>query len=313
MKAILACLSLLLMCSASLAQTTSAPAPPGRLIRIDGRELHMNCVGRGSPTVLLEAGLGDSSLVWSLVQPKIATTTRVCSYDRSGTAWSHDAGPQHGLANASEDLDHLLKAAHEPPPYVLVGHSWGGWLITVYAHNHLENVGGIVLVDSSVGFDPPVMEKMPEAQVGGPAAGPMVVKRNSNEDDPFKKLPVRAAKDYQWTQSLRRFDDVDDPDEPLTTVQAATRGEFPLDSKPLVLIAARRAGEMGEDTEKGKMIRCKVLGLSRDSTVVYAKSGHHVQLDEPNTVVATVRQIVQRTRRGAKNPSGPSLGRHSNL
>jgi pimeloyl-ACP methyl ester carboxylesterase len=191
---------------------------------------------------------------------------------------------------------------------VLVGHSWGGWLIIVYAHNHLENVGGIVLVDSSVGFDPPVIEKMPEAQVGGPAAGPMVVKRNSNEDDPFKKLPVRAAKDYQWTQSLRRFDDVDDPDEPLITVQAATRGEFPLDSKPLVLIAARRAGEMGEDTEKGKTIRSKVLGLSRDSTVVYANSGHHVQLDQPNTVVAAVRQIVERTRRGAKNPSG-----HSNL
>jgi pimeloyl-ACP methyl ester carboxylesterase len=174
-------------------------------------------------------------------------------------------------------------AAHEPPPYVLVGHSWGGWLITVYAHNHLENVGGIVLVDSSVGFDPPVIEKMPEAQVGGPPAGPMVAKRNSNEDDPFKKLPVRAAKDYQWTQSLR-----------------------PLDSKPLALIAARRAGEMGEDTEKGKTIRSKVLGLSRDSAVVYAKSGHRVQLDEPNTVVATVRQIVERTCRGAKNPNGHS-------
>jgi hypothetical protein len=104
----------------------------------------------------------------------------------------------------------------------------------------LKTSPGIVLVDSSVGFDPPVTEKMPESQLGVPPAGPLILKNNSDEDDPFKKLPHSADKAYQWTHSLLRFDDVDDPDEPLATVQAATRGEFPLDSKPLVLIAARR-------------------------------------------------------------------------
>jgi pimeloyl-ACP methyl ester carboxylesterase len=298
MKAILSWgASLLVTCSISAAQTTSVPAPPGRMVNIDGRKLHLNCVGQGSPTVVLEAGLGDSSLAWSLVQPKLATATRVCSYDRSGTAWSRDAGPQHGLAKAADDLDHLLRTSGEPPPYLLVGHSWGGWLITLYARRHLENVAGIVLVDSSVGFDPPVIEKMPEPQVGAPPAGPLIIKKSSDEDDPFKKLPASTDKAYQWTQSLPRFDDVDDPDEPLATVQAATRGEFPLDSKPLVLVVARRGGAMGEDTEKGKMIRSKVLGLSRESTLVYANSGHHVQLEEPDTVVAAVRKITDKARR----------------
>ena len=74
------------------------------------------------------------------------------------------------------------------------------------------------------------------------------------------------------------------------------------------LLLRGAAGKLGEDTEKGKAIRSKVLRLSRDSTVVYAKSGHHAQLDQPNTVIATVRQIVEPTRRGAKNPSG-----HANL
>jgi hypothetical protein len=123
------------------------------------------------------------------------------------------------------------------------------------------------------------------------------MRKSSDEDDPFKKLPSSANKAYEWTQSLPRFDDVDDPDEPLATVQAATRGEFPLDSKPLVLIAARRGGAMGEDTEKGKTIRSNVLRLSRESTLMYASSGHHVHLEEPDTVVAAVRKITDRERR----------------
>ena len=285
---------LLLTCSCSAAQSSSNPSPPGRIINIGGRTLHLNCSGQGSPTVVLEAGLGDSSLVWGLVQPKLATATRVCSYDRSGTAWSHDAGPQHGLSHAAEDLDSLLRISGEHPPYLLVGHSWGGWLITVYARRHLESVAGIVLVDSSVGFDPPVIEKMPESQDGGPPTGPLIMKKSSDEkDDPFKRLPQNSYQAYLWTESLPRLDDVDDPDEPLATVHVATSGKFPLDSKPLVLILARKAdGAIDQDTEKGKAIRSKILNLSRSSTLEHADSGHHVQLEKPDVVVAAVRQII---------------------
>lgn len=290
---------LLLVCSCSGAQTSSNPGPPGRMVNIGGRMLHLNCSGQGSPTVVLEAGLGDSSLVWALVQPKLATTTRVCSYDRSGTAWSHDAGPQHGLSHAADDLDSLLRISGEHPPYLLVGHSWGGWLITVFARRHLENVAGIVLVDSSVGFDPPVIEKMPESQDGGPPTGPLIMKKNSDEgEDPFKRLPPNSYQAYLWTQSLPRLDDVDDPDEPLATVQAAISGKFPLDSKPLVLIVARKAdGAMNQGTEKGKAIRSKILSLSRTSTLEHADSGHHVQLEKPDVVVAAVQQVIDRERR----------------
>jgi pimeloyl-ACP methyl ester carboxylesterase len=285
---------LLLTCSFATGQTLSNPSPPGRMIDIGGRILHLDCSGQGSPTVVLEAGLGDSSLVWSLVQPKLATTTRVCSYDRSGTAWSHGSGPQHGLSHAAEDLDSLLRVSGERPPYLLVGHSWGGWLITVYARRHLESVAGIVLVDSSVGFDPPVIEKMPEPKAGGPPTGPLIMKKSSDEKhDPFKLLPQNSYRAYLWTESLPRFDDVDDPDEPLATVQAATSGRFPLGSKPLVLILARKAdGAIDQDTEKGKAITSKILNLSRNSTLERADSGHHVQLEKPDVVVAAVRQII---------------------
>jgi len=286
--------SAIVTCVLSVAQTASAQTPQGRMVDIGGRKLHLNCTGGGSPTVILEAGLGDSSLVWTLVQPKLAAMTRVCSYDRSGTAWSHDAGPQHGLSHAADDLNQLLKISGERAPYLLVGHSWGGWLVTVYARRHLENVAGVVLVDSSVGFDPPVIEKMPESQGGGPPTGPMIMKKSSDDkDDPFKRLPASSYQSYLWAESLQRFDDVDDPDEPLVTVQHATSGKVPLDSKPLVLIAARKAdGLIDQDTEKGKAIRSKILNLSRTSTLMYADCGHHVQLEKPDVVVAAVQHVL---------------------
>jgi pimeloyl-ACP methyl ester carboxylesterase len=279
---------------ASMMAQTLSPSAPGRMVNVDGRKLHLSCSGQGSPTVVLEAGLGDSSLVWSLVQPKLATVTRVCSYDRSGAAWSHDAGPQHSLSKAADDLNRLLTIAGERPPYLLVGHSWGGWLIAVYARKHLDKVAGIVLVDSSVGFDPPVIEKMPDSNGADRPAAPMIMKKGTDDkNDPFKHLPPKIYQAYLWTESLPRFDDVDNPDEPLATVQAATSGKFPLDSKPLVLIAARKAdGALDQNTAKGQAIRSEILHLSRNSTLLYADSGHHVQLERPNLVITAVRRVI---------------------
>jgi pimeloyl-ACP methyl ester carboxylesterase len=293
----------LLMAVVAAAQQIPAPRPPGKMVDIGGRKLHLNCTGRKSPTVLLEAGLGDSSLVWSLVQPKLAQLTRVCSYDRAGTAWSHDAGPPHSLSQDAEDLNVLLRASGEPAPYVVVGHSWGGWLVTVYATRHHGSVAGIVLVDSSVGFDPPVIENVPDGHTGGPPTGPVMLKKSTGHpDDPFKRLPAAAYKQYLWTESLPRFGDVDDPDEPLSTVQSATRGDFPLDDTPLVIIAARKAdGAIDKDTKKGQAIRSKILKLSHQSTLVYSDSGHHVQLENPDAVVLAVRNVIDKTRRNARN------------
>jgi pimeloyl-ACP methyl ester carboxylesterase len=197
------------------------------------------------------------------------------------------------LARVGEDLDHLLNNSGEHAPYVLVGHSWGGWVVTVYARKHPENVAGVVLVDSSLGFDPPVIEPMP-ASHSGPPAGPMVIKKASDEDELFKKLPPSDYRAYLWTQSLPRFDDVDDPDEPLKTVQTATEGKLPLHGKPLILIAARHGdGAMDENTEKGETIRANILALSRHSKLIWVDSRHHVQLDKPGAVVSAVREIIE--------------------
>src|SRR6476659_927956 len=99
---------------------------PGRLVDVGGYRLHLQCVGSGSPTVVLESGLGGMSLDWSLVQAEIGQTTQVCAYDRAGMGWS-EPGPQPRTpARIADDLHTLLTNAGIPGPYVLVGHSVGG-------------------------------------------------------------------------------------------------------------------------------------------------------------------------------------------
>jgi pimeloyl-ACP methyl ester carboxylesterase len=105
------------------AKPSATPPAPGKLVDITGHKLHINCTGAGSPTVILEAGLGAYSIDWALVQPVVDKQTRVCSYDRAGYAWS-DRGPEpRGLHTSVKELHQLLGAAGEKPPYVMVGQS----------------------------------------------------------------------------------------------------------------------------------------------------------------------------------------------
>jgi len=122
--------------------------PPGQLIDIGGRMLHMNCVGAGAPTVVMEAGGGGTSLEWSLVQPDIANTTRVCACDRAGAGWS-DPGPMpRSPQNVVDDLVALLGASEVRGPYVLVTHSDSGLSTLLFAIEHPDSVAGIVFVDA---------------------------------------------------------------------------------------------------------------------------------------------------------------------
>ncbi len=121
--------------------------PPGRLIDVGGRRLHFHEQGSGSPVVILEAGIAGTSLGWALVQPEIAKFTRVCSYDRTGLGWSDAAASAPSVSDAISDLRTLLSRANVQPPYVLVGHSFGGLLVRAYARCRPEEIAGLVLID----------------------------------------------------------------------------------------------------------------------------------------------------------------------
>jgi pimeloyl-ACP methyl ester carboxylesterase len=127
----------------------TAYPPPGQLIDVGGHRLHLNCIGTGSPTVVLEPGLGEvsSAMVW--IASAVAPDTRVCVYDRAGRGWSDPAdGPQDAVETA-RDLHTLLDHAHIPGPYVLAGHSFGGLYVLTFAATYPDQVAGLVLLDST--------------------------------------------------------------------------------------------------------------------------------------------------------------------
>jgi pimeloyl-ACP methyl ester carboxylesterase len=135
----------------SLAEAADAKAypPPGQLVDVGGYRLHINCTGTGSPTVVIDAGLGDWSTTWGgYVQPEVAKTTRVCTYDRAGMGWS-EAGPlPRDAAQFAKELHTLLQNANIPGPYVMVGHSLGGLPVRLFTDMYPSEVAGVVLIDS---------------------------------------------------------------------------------------------------------------------------------------------------------------------
>lgn len=170
-------LSLVLMLAGAVYQAAATAAdarrypPPGQRIDVGGHRLHLYCMGSGLPTVIMEAGAGGFSLHWGLVQPELAKTTRVCSYDRAGLGWSDPRPGPTTSRGVAHELHELLTRAGVPGPYVLVGHSIGGFHVRFYAAEHPEQVAGMVLVDPSVeDADRIVRERFPELSRQGEAA-----------------------------------------------------------------------------------------------------------------------------------------------
>lgn len=122
--------------------------PPGKLVDVGGYKLHIHTTGKGGPTVVLDSGLRCSSLDWVLVQPEIAKFTQVCSYDRAGSGWSEESPLPRTSENIIDELHTLLKNARLAPPYIIVGHSFGGMNARLYASKYPDEVLGLILVDS---------------------------------------------------------------------------------------------------------------------------------------------------------------------
>jgi pimeloyl-ACP methyl ester carboxylesterase len=118
--------------------------PPGRLVQVNGRRLHMWCKGTGSPTVVVLPALGTASIQWASIQRALAPATRVCLYDRGGLGWSEHAPGPRTASDLADELHELLVAADILPPYILVGHSFGGLIARLYAARHRHQLAGLV-------------------------------------------------------------------------------------------------------------------------------------------------------------------------
>jgi pimeloyl-ACP methyl ester carboxylesterase len=316
------------------AQGDSAPPPypaPGRLVDVGGWRLHLNCTGAArasQPTVILEAGLGDFSVEWSLVQPSVARFARVCSYDRAGDGWS-DVGPHpRTFRQIVYELHTLLERAGERPPFVLVGHSYGGWLVRQYQLTYPKDVAGMLLVEA--GADDPwrltgdgTLKHSSELATGAPIppvktsdplrvadippnimtqinAGIAEVSRDPN-GGVRGRLPRDAQRMRAWALAhighiLAGVNPVEH--EELAALRAErAKSEHPLGDLPLVVITRGVPDESGPNAaameEEHRKDHASVATMSRrGKLVVAARSGHHVQLEEPELVATAIREVV---------------------
>lgn len=133
--------------------------PPGRLVAFEDNSLHINIIGEGKYTVILDAGLGGTSIGWSLVQPEVSKFARVCTIDRAGYAWSKESVSKRTSHNIAEELYSCLNKANITGPYILVGHSFGGCNVLMFAHKYPDEVKGVVLVDS---VQEEMLKKLPQ-------------------------------------------------------------------------------------------------------------------------------------------------------
>jgi pimeloyl-ACP methyl ester carboxylesterase len=146
----------------SLRHYRSIAGVPGTLFTVDGYPMHLFCTGHGSPAIILDAGLGNDSLIWAKVQPEISKHTTVCAYDRAGFGWSAPRPGRRDANSIADQLHALLHIAQVPPPYILMGHSIAGLYVRAYAHRYLADVAGLILVD---GATPLQNDRLPKALI----------------------------------------------------------------------------------------------------------------------------------------------------
>lgn len=137
--------------------------PPGEILEVHGHRMHIRCMGHGSPTIVLDSGWGNDSLVWGEVQPQLAASTQVCSYDRAGYGWSDPLPAPRDADHIASELHELLKKAQVTGPIILMGHSIAGLYIRDYATRYPEDVAGMIFIDAST----PLQDENPAMNDGG--------------------------------------------------------------------------------------------------------------------------------------------------
>jgi pimeloyl-ACP methyl ester carboxylesterase len=298
------------------AVTTSAP---GRLISVDGRRMHLVCSGSArpnQPTVVLEAGLGESSLTWVGLQPLLARSARVCAYDRAGSGWSDPAPQAQGAVATVDRLHYLLATAGEPGPYLLVGHSLGGVYARLFAHRYPEAVAGLVLLDPSheemVSRLPPDWQAQvvtAEAAVARELAAPALLAdlglfallpqlAPSDPRLPTAQAQQRALHAVGGSQLRTLAREIAATQGLLAEVRAARIND--LGDLPLVVV---RAGAVGDDQQPYDGLSpfnptydlfAELAAQSRRGRVVIvAGAGHYVHYDAPEQVAAIIAAQLQ--------------------
>jgi pimeloyl-ACP methyl ester carboxylesterase len=297
-----------------VALSGAIPTPPGRLVDAAGHTVHVNCTGRGGPTVVIETGLGDFSFDWILVQRQVEAFTRVCTYDRSGYAWSEPGPLPRTFDQLNFELRAALTATGERGPFVLVGHSFGGGVIRQYALSRPRDVAGLVFVD--IVGEHQYIRMGPQAGLIGDGAkgrsiptprsgrGPRALVSDASGasatlEAPYDRLPPEQQRLRAWAAAQPGLAAVEDSQREwsaeyfarwMATSQKGTLGNI-----PLIVLTRAEGGWGSDDVERARRDAQRQLAelSTRGSQRIIAAS-HNLHLEAPDVVTQAIREVIPR-------------------
>ena len=290
--------------------------PPSEMVEVGGSSMHLHCTGEEgrAPTVIMDSGLGGTVLDWQLVQPELAKSMRVCTYDRAGMGWS-DPGPQPRTSqHIVKELHTLLGNAGVTGPYVLVGHSFGGTNVQVYASQYPDEVAGMVLVDSALEDEKAV------ALTQSHQPSPLLMKIYATIG--LTRLPYTLGgetfgltspelEDEQAAISSHRkhiFAVADETSSLEESFDENRTDPISLGDKPLMVLTAGSVQLAGTGLSEEQMNLIDELhsesqaALTQRSEnakqIIVEDSGHYIHVEQPGLVTDAIHQVVEAARNG---------------
>ena len=280
-------------------RTNAEYSMPGRLVDVGSHRLHCRCVGSGSMTIVIDAGLSGASYDWAHIQDALCTDAVVCTYDRAGYGWSDRAsGPRTSQAIVA-DLHAMLRSVRVQPPYVLVGHSFGGINTRLYASTYPKDVAALVLIDAlntdvfpddaRCGHVGPLFKALRYTSwIGTPRfAMPFLIDAPDSELLRMRSKMLARSKTvhtvYSELASQTNWRTVRNSMKHLghTPVLVISRGKYP--SEPNHYEANWRKGQDALAT-----------AVSHNSRHVVAKNcGHDIQFEDPDLIVREIRSLLE--------------------
>lgn len=280
---------------------------------INGRSQYLSCLGEGSPTIIIDAGMGEWSLHWLGVQAQLGEVTRTCVYDRAGYGYSEMSDVPRDAQNIVDELHTLLMTREIEPPYVLLGHSLGGVHMRVFAHQYPDETTALVLVDSPNAehvLPKEVRQFMEESYAQFPELAEIAAQGFMQAEQmpvpPY--MPDELALQYQeqiatesffatlygeyvaLDKSMEQIADLNDfGDLPILVIAAG----LPDDLLPAELMEVT-ATEHFLSWLPGQH---SLTDLSSNSQIIIAEdSRHHIQFDQPDIIVDAVTAIIDELR-----------------
>jgi len=268
--------------------------PPGAFFSLETNKIHLHCIGEGSPIIVFDSGVGGSHLDWVNVQSRAGEFTQACSYDRSGYGWSEMGIKPRTSKRIVSELTKILKIAKKEPPYILVGHSFGGLNMQLFARTNPKDVVGLVLIDSihteqykrfeNAGIEIPTMNttrfllgSKDQVTEGMPEEYKDIAYELVRSDEAVSSMFNELRNIHVSTQEISTAAKM--PDIPISVI---THGKKVWDNpmfKNMEEIWLELQTQLSQSSSKGKL-------LIADS------SGHHIHLEQPELILNEIKSIL---------------------